>query len=227
MLQVVQLLACSRTAKVLLWAPWLSLFWIRTEEFDGRNASFLNEPLSICCHSHKNRLKLFCSLQKADAACQSSGRRRQDGFICHSHCEKQNVKTEGLMDPIMWPVMTFIWTDTSGSPISGWFCRRSRFEPNDSCYQIWWKDVIKGETDAGGLSFNRSFDKIWCQTLTNGVFCQFNRCDSREKQIKKDSFENSSFTRCWVLQLQRDCTSVLFPPQLSAAWLTARPLVRE
>lgn len=28
MLQMVQLLACSRTAKVLLWAPWLSLFWL-------------------------------------------------------------------------------------------------------------------------------------------------------------------------------------------------------
>lgn len=51
-----------------------------------------------------------------------------------------------------------------------------------------WKSLIKGETDAGGSSSNRTFDKIWCQTLTNGVFCQFNRWGSREKQMKKDRF---------------------------------------
>lgn len=53
---------------------------------------------------------------------------------------------------------------------------------------MWWKSLIKGETDAGGSFSNRTFDKIWCQTLTNGVFCQFNWWGSCEKQMKKDRF---------------------------------------
>lgn len=125
MLMVQLLASCSRRVQVLIWAPGLSLLCLLDQNWGVWWTKgliprwiFVNLP-----SFRQERAQTLRQAEPAEPRGLSELRASATGRIYLSVWQwktEQKEGTESWMDPIMWPLMTFIWSDTSGSAICGW-----------------------------------------------------------------------------------------------------------